>query len=318
MSQLSPESQNKNLANKVLERIDQEHVAPRPRWQFATRNIAFWVLWVFSILLGAGAVAATIFVIANAGWEYSPATHEFFPGFVFGSLPYLWISVLAVMIILGYENFRHTKWGYRTPLIGIVGISVVGSLLAGLLLYQFGIGQAVDEQIGGRLPFHHSVMSKQRITWMSPDRGLLAGEVMSVTQDASAMSLRGYDGKMWNVSLDLLTPPEREILLRFKDVRVIGRFVETRNASGEKEMQFQACLVLPWEIHGRAMFLPGPERPVPFQVALPSVDETILMERRSTECEGVRPYQVMKLRKNDSGVKMRAIPINPNPTPIYE
>jgi hypothetical protein len=250
----------KDLAFKVLERIDQEHVAPRPRWQYTLRNVAFWCLWVLSILLGAAAVAATIFVIENAGWELSPATHESFPLFVLGSLPYLWLGTLALMLVLGYENFRHTKWGYRTPLVGIMGLSILASFGAGVLLYQVGIGQAVDEGLGNRLPFHHSAMSRQRVVWMSPDRGLLAGEVMSIADDASRFQLHAYDGTVWNVSADLLTQGEREILSRFKDVRVVGRFIASTNESGKPELLFEACLVLPWEIHGRAAFLPGPER----------------------------------------------------------
>jgi hypothetical protein len=73
-----PNVTSEDLAHKVLDRIDEEHVVPRPKWQFTIKDRLFWVFWILSVLLGSLLAATLVFVLVNSGWEYRVVTHQNF------------------------------------------------------------------------------------------------------------------------------------------------------------------------------------------------------------------------------------------------
>ncbi len=70
----SPEQKKDHLAERVLGRITQEHLAPRPRWEFLLKNYAFWGLGVLAVLFGALAFSATLFEVRNVDWRLAPVS----------------------------------------------------------------------------------------------------------------------------------------------------------------------------------------------------------------------------------------------------
>ncbi len=113
------------LAKRVLGRIEEEGIHPRPRLLFLAGNWGFWALGAASVLLGAAAIAAALFEIVNAGWGLRAALHHDIFSFVLKVMPVVWLLSLLLFIALGYLNIRRTKRGYRYPLSLIVLASVV-------------------------------------------------------------------------------------------------------------------------------------------------------------------------------------------------
>jgi hypothetical protein len=114
--ELQPIDSRKDLAHKVLDRIEEERVVPLPKWQFTIKDRLFWVFWILSLVLGALVAGALFFAFINAGWEYRVVTHQNFFGFVMQVLPTIWIVAVLGAMLIAYENFRHTSRGYRVPL----------------------------------------------------------------------------------------------------------------------------------------------------------------------------------------------------------
>jgi hypothetical protein len=299
--QKNTEENTTNFAKEVLERIEKEQVTPKARWQFLVKNYGLWVLWGMSVLVGAGAVAATIFVFANAGWQFYSATHDSLFEFIIDSLPYLWGAVLGVFIFAAYENVRHTKRGYRYPLFAIILFSIIASALGGVVLYAAGFGDVFDEQIGKRIPLHRPIMMQQQKKWVNAERGVLAGEVDDVDANKLMFIIETFDDKEWEVDGSDLNEKDWEALSRFRLVRVIGVPVK------EGEEIFHACFVFPWEIFGRRERAAGPNRDQPLTLdrlrgRSPFPPKGILERKseseRSSECGGVRSYETLQaLRK---------------------
>jgi hypothetical protein len=277
-----PNNTSEDLALKVLDRIEEEQVVPRPKWQFTIKDRVFWVFWILSIVLGALLTAALVFSFVNAGWEYRVVTHRNLFGFVMQVLPTIWIVALLGALLLAYENFRHTSRGYRVPLMAIIGFSLLGTVLGGLLFYVSGAGRIVEEEIGGRIPAYHTVKMRQKMIWSQPEQGLLAGEVIEFSPAQARLRLKGFDGNFYLMNTQDLAGDSQGFLVESEPVRVIGVFAKPFD--GPDQPYFRPCYVFPWDPRGGQGNL----------LNVKCGDERSVEEPRSTECKGLIPYEILK------------------------
>lgn len=283
-----------DLAGKVLGRIQEEKVVPRPRWQFLVKDHLAWVLLALCLMIGAAAAGAMMFTFANAGWTYRMVTHDSWISFVIETAPVVWILIFVGVIVAVIENIRHTKHGYRYSFSILLVFGLLGTLVGGALVFASGLGKRVDEEIGPRLHIirRPAVVQQQRI-WSNPSKGLLAGEIVSMEDGAATFRLRTFDGKEWMVNGEDLNDQSRKVLSRSRLVRVIGVPLEQPDENGST---FRSCFVFPWEVMG-APSRPGDphaSRLLFIQMTSPPPQETNPPEPRTTECEGVRPYAFLK------------------------
>lgn len=281
--------QLESLADKVLERIEEERITPASRSRFVAWNLLFWGLWALSVVIGALAVAASIFVIMNAGWRYYAATHENTLTFFVESIPYLWILALLLFVFVAYKNIRHTKTGYRYSLFIVLVASFFGSLALGAGLYHVGVGEVIDDDFGRRIPGHRPVLVQQERAWSSPERGLLVGEVEEIDTEAGTFELETLDGTYWLVSSEDLLRRDYQALEEEERIRVVG-------LPAEEGEVFHACFVLPWDVKGMRpdtrMHPVARERLA--RHLCEEECERNLPEERSTECRDLRPYETLK------------------------
>lgn len=284
---------NEPLADKIIERIEQEGVTPKPRWRFTLLNRLFWLLWGVSILFAVAAAGAMIFALANAGWEFRAVTHDSFVAYLIDVLPLFWIAAIVLLLLLAHETVRRTKLGYRYPVKTVVGFGALGVLLGGFVLFASGLAESVEQGVGRHIPLYHPALELQRRVWMDPGRGLLAGEVVGSEAGYATFTVRTFDGVTWVVNGDDLRDRDRLFLTAHRVVRMVG--VPAAGSS-----TFHACFVFPWKVYG----YPPPEATRSGFPAPPPHDATFvrkLVGERSTECKGVRPYPVLKrMRQEES------------------
>lgn len=288
----SPHKPGDDLADKVLSRIEEEHVVPRSRWYFWVKDRALWVLLVGCLVIGAASAAAMLFVFANAGWEYRALTHDGWASFLLETAPIVWISICIGVVVAVIENIRHTKTGYRYSFSLLLGFGILATLVGGVFFYLSGFGKRVEEDIGPRLHLiRRPVTERQQSMWMNPAKGLLAGEVVSVADNAATFRLRTFDGQEWTIDGQYLNDRSRDVLARFPLVRVIGIPMNPTEQTGAT---FRSCFVFPWQtIEGLPMQRPPQAVRIFFaRVAVPL--ETNGEGARTTACEGVRPYAFLK------------------------
>lgn len=273
---------SEDLAHKVLDRIEEEHVVPRPKWQFTVKDRLFWVFWILSIVLGSLLAAALVFSFVNSGWEYRVLTHKNIFGFVWQVLPLIWIIALLGALLLAHENLRHTSRGYRFPLVSIVGLSLLVTVIGGFLFYVAGAGRVVDEQVGGRIPSYRPVLKRQQQMWSQPEQGLLAGKVLEFDQEQALLRLRGFDGNLYLINTQDLAEDSNDVLVERESVRVIGVFAKPND--GPEKPYFRPCYVFPWDAKEKSRNV----------LQVKCDPERIIEEPRSIECKGLIPYEILK------------------------
>lgn len=244
-----PQQSTPDLKHAVFERIERENVCPRSRLFFQSRECVVWTLWLVTVLVGALAIAVSLFVVVHRRYALYEATHDNFLTFLVAVLPYLWVGTFLIMITFAVYNLRHTKRGYRYPLWVVAGSSVVLSFAGGSFLQFLGLGAAIDREFGERMVTYPSQQRMELALWQAPAEGRLVGAMRGpVGVATSTVWFTDSVGARWQVDISDFYPGDHEVLSTRERVRLIG--IETTPA-GSSTSTFHACGAFPW-LYGRA------------------------------------------------------------------
>ncbi|MFA5024762.1 MAG: hypothetical protein WC523_07495 [Patescibacteria group bacterium] len=184
---------------KLVEKIKEANISPKPRWYFLLKNYVIWAAGILALLVGAVAVSVIIYLWRYNGWETRVETHKSLWEFFLLTLPYFWIIFLGIFIFILYYNLKHTKKGYRYPVYLIAIFSVLASMVLGSLFYFLGVGQKIDDILGERAPLYGTVLNRQMAFWFNPQEGRLVGIIAGDVVDNN-FYLIDPAGNVWQVS----------------------------------------------------------------------------------------------------------------------
>ena len=230
------DTKQKNLKSQLFERIETENVCPRSKMFYKGRECFVWSLWLLSVLVGALAVAVSLFVVAHHQYALYEATHENAFTYLVEVLPYLWITIFGLMVYVAIYNLRHTARGYRHPVWVILLSSVVLSFAGGSVLNMLGLGYEVDEILGQHMRAYTSQQKLEYRMWQEPIEGRLVGrQVYSTLAPTTTVIFEDVEGKRWRMNVSELQPRDLDLLHSGKVVRLIGKKV------GDGAPNFHAC-----------------------------------------------------------------------------
>jgi uncharacterized membrane protein len=234
-----------NIAKQVLEKIKEEKMKPKPRWEFIFKEYFLWFLAGLSLLVGSLAVAVIIHMIKNNDWDLSGDASSGLLSFIFTTLPYFWLILLLIFTVLSYYNFKNTKSGYRLHFRLLISASILSSVFLGILFFNLGLGREIDKVFSANLPFYENFFLYRGRVWLNPERGFLAGKITSdvVNQEFELMDLRD---KVWLVHGQNCFVSPRVNLKKFEAVKIMGKKIN--------DYDFVASQIRPWI---------GPSGPVP-------------------------------------------------------
>lgn len=282
-----------NLAERVLERIEDEHLTPRSRWVFILQNYLFWILGALALALGALAFSATLFQATIVDWSLSLVTHTSFFDFFIEAAPLLWVSALALFILIGYMNVHRTVHGYRYPVIVVTLGSVLLSVTFGSGLYAVGLGGALDEAIGDHPPLYRPIVAKERSWWLAPEKGLLTGQVVEVASGTDSFVLRDFSGQSWEIDGSGFDDQELSALAAHgEEVRIVGlpTAVSVPAAESAQMMSASATATATTTVFRACAVLSRERDKDKRNASLESHDES---------CENVRPYRQLRDLEKD-------------------
>ena len=239
-------TKQKPLKDAVFARIEREKVCPHSRLFFQSRECFVWFFWFLSVVIGALAIAVSLFVVLHHQYALYEATHDNFFTFMVDVLPYLWIIVFAVMAYVAVYNLRHTKHGYRHPVWMIMASSIVLSFAGGSALQFFGLGYQIDRVLGNHMAMYMSQEKYEQALWQAPYEGrLLGSQTYDTLEPAAVIVFTDRDGLVWRVDVSELHEADRALLADQPTVKLVGKTV-----SKEKRL-FHACGTFPWTLDGQ-------------------------------------------------------------------
>lgn len=213
----------KEFDQKLVEKIKEEKISPKPRWHFLLKNGVVWASGILALLIGAAAVSVMIYLLKYSGWELRAETHKSFMEFFLLTLPYFWIVFLGLFVFLLYYNVKHTKTGYRYPIWMISVSGVLASIILGSVFYMFGLGRKIDNVLGEKAPLYEIVINRQMSFWFAPEEGRLSGMIASEVSDGRFYLIDPV-GNAWQVSgRDFDDEELPEFLKAGEPVSIVGR-----------------------------------------------------------------------------------------------
>lgn len=226
-----------NLSQKVLEVIKTKKIKPKAKWKFVLGNVLIWAASILSLIISGLGLSIIIYYFKNNDWELHRRLADNLFKFIIQSAPYLWLIFLVVCIILIYFIFKRTKKGYKYALNLIISVSILASILLGILFYQVGFAQAVEEKVLQKVPNYRRLLDPRARLWDKSQQGFLGGMIKSIN-DENIMQVWDLKKQEWEVFDGELIRQQREILVPGKYIKVIGDPLE--------DNKFKAREIYPW------------------------------------------------------------------------
>jgi len=226
-----------NLPQKILKTIQSKDIKPKAKWKFVIKNILVWTASIISLILSSLAVSIVIYLVKNSDWDLYPRLAGGLLRFIMMALPYFWLGFLVIFILLMYYNFKHTKKGYKYKLGIIILVSILGSLFIGILFYNIGVAEAVEDSLFQKIPVYRKFLNPKARMWTNPPKGFLGGQIISIDAD-DEIRVMDFKKREWQVIDGEIFKQQREMLVPGKYIKVLGEPLE--------DNQFKAREIYPW------------------------------------------------------------------------
>lgn len=210
------------LSDKTLKTLKERKITPEPCWHFIVKNYALWSLFLVSIIIGALAVTTIIFMLTDHDWDVYKYLDRSFFEHVFALLPYFWIAVFSLFIVIADYSLKNTYRGYRCGTLSVVGGSILLSALLGILLFMGGIDSEIHQIFSRQVPFYNSLVYVKEDVWTNAEKGLLGGELVNI-ENFNDFTLQDLNGKIWQIKGENLLWPYSSLPQKGEKVKLIGQ-----------------------------------------------------------------------------------------------
>ncbi|MBT5338676.1 hypothetical protein HN858_04670 [Candidatus Falkowbacteria bacterium] len=225
----------KKLALKILEKIKQHYIKPKPKWHFWIKEIILWFLFGVSIVIGSLAFTLIIHLLKN---DILPMRKFLHANEYFLYFPFFWLLILVVFIALAYYHWQKTEKGYKYKPLIILGVSILTSLLISCILLNLNLGRPLTKQ-ANQLPGYSKLGKMRGQHWLKQNPNRLAGQVLSEIENNQFLLLDASEIE-WTILTDENTYPEDlSFILPNEKLRLFGE--------KETDDTFQAIKILPWD-----------------------------------------------------------------------
>jgi len=197
----------KDRAESILDEIEKRAIVPIPRWRFLFKWGGFWLLAVLALLVGGISLATSNSLLFNHDFlvdhYYSTLFFTEHPiiGNIILSIPYAWLSLLALVTLIAFFSVRHTKKGYQYSGKGFVAGFLLVSIALSIGLNATMIGEYTSDYFEERFHGYHELVDYTEGQWSDPARGFLGGRVIEYIKSSHRLVLKDFNGGVWNVDI---------------------------------------------------------------------------------------------------------------------
>jgi hypothetical protein len=214
-----------SMNNKILQKIQNENIQPKPKWQFIVKEFLLWIGIFVSLLLASLSAGSMLFNTINANLI---PLHLFF---WFSGLRILLVGLFVVLAIYqimnaeqGYKRTRQTYLFIILIVIGLIGSTLFGSRLSGQI--ERGIG-------------FPGIVTQANEYWSDPEiNGLLAGELQEITNNGLLL-FNSLDDGIHIIDAQFIREDDANLFIESLRVKMVGY---------QDSGIFYPCAVAPWKL----------------------------------------------------------------------
>ncbi len=197
----------KDRAESILEEIEKRSIVPIPRWRFIFKWGGFWLLAAVALLVGGISLATGNSILFSHDFLVDHYYNAFFfadhpiIGNIILSIPYAWLSLLALVTLIAFFSVRHTKKGYQYSgkrfIAGFMLVSIVLSIGFNAAM----IGEYTTNFFAENFKGYREVVDDSQGQWSNPARGFLGGRAIEYIKSSHHLVLRDFNGALWYIDL---------------------------------------------------------------------------------------------------------------------
>ncbi len=232
---------NSKLSKTILERIEREKIEPKSKWIFFAKNYLFWFFVFLSVV-----ALSFLFVALFSHFYYldfqvadrvsGGKIRHFFLFF-----PYALFLFLSLFLIITLENILHTKYAYRISLKKIFSAIFIGSLILSGGIILFIKPEKIESQLEKvSMGMYHSGNFRRKQMWVQPQKGLIAGTLLSYIEGDDFVDFVDFSGKTWVLDISGFDERERKALSLSDYLALQGE------VSPEDDTLFIVCAFKEW------------------------------------------------------------------------
>ena len=227
-------------SQKLLEKIQSEKIPQRSRGLFVLKNIFFWLLFAFSIIIGGLSFSIILFAFNQTDFDLLSHIPNSKIELLLGLLPFFWIISCLIFLLISIFGIRHTKTGYRYSPLLVFSSSIVLSIVLGTVLFFSGGAEKMERIFSENVPVYKSLEERKISRWSLPENGFLSGKIVGKEEN---LIIEDWNGKKWEIDLKNAIIKGRLSLEKDEEIKIIGKI------SGSNI--FIATQIGPWERMGK-------------------------------------------------------------------
>lgn len=225
-----------DISKKVLKVIREENVKPIPKWHFVLKSSFIWILFGVNLILGVIGTAIIIFLFADNDVVFDASLVSNIWERLLLMIPIAWIILTIIFLLVAYYNFKNTEGGYRFTALKIFALNIVIILILGFVVYITGGARRINNFFTRYIPHYSSTLDTRAMVWMRPEKGYLAGDIVSI--EGKNLALLDLNGKTWNVEFSGAQVKPIVDLAVGERIKIIGEM--------SSENSFVAFEIRPW------------------------------------------------------------------------
>lgn len=223
-------------SDRLISKMKDQNLKPIPKWRFTLKGMATGLILLVSVILGGLAFSVVLFSIQQLGFDLISHMSHSKIEFLLGLLPFLWIVLLIVFLVIGMISIKNSKKGYKFSPSKLLIINTAFSILLGTLFFIGGGAQWLENVFAVKVELYESINEKKINMWSLPEDGYLSGTIESVNEET--LNLVDFNNKKWTI--DYRQAHVRQIVLLEE-----GEVIKLRGKISSAG-HFQADEVRPW------------------------------------------------------------------------
>ncbi|MDD5464437.1 MAG: hypothetical protein PHP62_04770 [Candidatus Moranbacteria bacterium] len=232
----------KNLIQDTLAKIEKQHIVPEAKWRYLLKKYGLWLLFIIVLILTAVSFSVAFDNSSSLDWDLYRFMRQNRFAYILSILPYFWIILIGIFLIVAFFEIRRTETGYRYSWFKIFLITLGGIGIFGILISPFGLGGKLNSKLTKEVPFYgqHMLVTKNS-QWTQPEKGFLAGTIVSFS--GNELGIDDLNGKDWNIQIDEKTSIRPSVNISKEEmIKIIGTKQDANN--------FKADEIRPWSGNG--------------------------------------------------------------------
>lgn len=222
--------------NKILEKIKEKDIKPKPKWQFSLKSILIWAIYFGFVIVGSVSFSIILFAIQQTDFVLLSHIGHSKLELLLAILPFIWIILLVVFLLGSIYAIYNSNKGYKFTFSKLIGFNVGLSILLGTLFFIGGGAQWFENAFAIESGFYNSIQNRKEKIWQNPEKGNLAGTIIKI--DDKIIELKDFAGNKWKINIDTAFIPNSVFLEVDEKIKLIGEKISKNS--------FSAKDIFPW------------------------------------------------------------------------